>query len=120
MPTVDAEARTAASTLAPTTDRTPREESRRAGAVGTGDPAVFGVAEAVQPFAAGGVAVGGGAAVPAGRGASGAGGVAAGSAGRTGVNVGSGVIFDHSVIGALLEVRFGVVTTGKPSPLRRS
>jgi hypothetical protein len=53
MPTVEAEARTAARTLAPTTARRPREESRRAGVVGTGDEAGFEVGTALQPAGVG-------------------------------------------------------------------
>src|SRR4029079_11067157 len=53
MPTVEADARTAARTLAPTTARRPREESRRAGVVGTGDEAGLGVGTARQPAAVG-------------------------------------------------------------------
>jgi hypothetical protein len=53
MPTVEADARTAARTLAPTTVRRPREESRRTGVAGTGDVAAFDVGTAVQPAGVG-------------------------------------------------------------------
>jgi hypothetical protein len=85
-PTVPAEARTAARTLAPTIDRTPREEERRDGIVGTGDTVGFGAGNAA--------ALGACAVLDAAGWASGT----DGAAGGAGTNVGSGEIFDHSVM----------------------
>jgi hypothetical protein len=100
-PTVDAEARTAARTLTPTTERRPREEARRSGVVDADDtgPAMD-LVGATGALAAMGVLVA--------------------TAGAD-AWIGSAVIFDHSVmeVGSWL-VGFGVVTRAKPTGLRRT
>jgi hypothetical protein len=107
-PTVDAEARTAARTLAPTTDRTPREETLRAGVDGTGDAGAEG--SDVEDESGGGVAA-----------VAGAAGAAGADGARVGARIGSGVTFDHSVMGgAPAGQTSGVVTRSKRRVLRRS
>ena len=97
-PTVPAEARTAARTLAPTTARTPREEERRAGIVGTGDTMGFGVGNAAAAGACAELEA-----------AAGWAGGTDGAAWGAGTNVGSGEIFDHSVMWRLLAVSCAVL-----------